>query len=66
MLFNTIEFVIFFVFVLGVLVTIKNKKFHHLFLFLLHKQLSDNITNLFHSFRLLYWKPNLESKNFIP
>jgi len=32
MLFNTIEFVIFFVFVLGVLVTIKNKKFHHLFL----------------------------------
>ena len=32
MLFNTIEFVIFFVFVLGVIVTIKNKKFHHLFL----------------------------------
>jgi len=32
MLFNTIEFIVFFVFVLGIIVTIKNKKFHHVFL----------------------------------
>ena len=32
MLFNTIEFIVFFVFILGIIVTIKNKKFHHVFL----------------------------------
>ena len=32
MLFNTIEFIVFSVFILGIIVTIKNKKFHHVFL----------------------------------
>ncbi|MGI0041886.1 MAG: MBOAT family O-acyltransferase, partial [Nitrosopumilaceae archaeon] len=34
MLFNTLDFVIFFIFVLGVIALVKHRKFHHLFLLL--------------------------------